>query len=119
MKFDLMVNSTASLINSTWERKAEASTTKELALFQFPYKNHLLMLSISVSFILFEGSFHKPTFLVMLQHIQARNHEFQLSRTEGKQNTHPGDKIDKIMSYIEALPAQMKKLKQKNFKFRL
>ena len=55
----------------------------------------------------------------MLQHIQARNHEFQLSRTEGKQNTHPGDKIDKIMSYVEALPAQMKKLKQKNFKFRL
>ena len=114
-----MVNSTASLINSTWERKAEASTMKELALFQFPYKKHLLMLSISVSFILFEVSFHKPTFLVMLQHIQARNHEFQLSRTEGKQNTHPGDKIDKIMSYIEALPAQMKKLKQKNFKFRL
>lgn len=32
MKFDLMVNSTASLINSTWERKAEASTMKELAL---------------------------------------------------------------------------------------
>lgn len=45
------------------------------------------MLSISVSsvsFILFEVPFQKPTFLVMLQHIQARNHEFQLSRTEGK-----------------------------------
>ena len=82
-----MVNSTASLINSTWERKAEASTMKELALFKFPYKKHLLMLSISVSsvsFILFEVPFQKPTFLVMLQHIQARNHEFQLSRTEGK-----------------------------------
>ena len=32
-EIDLMVNSTTSLINSTWERKAEASTTKELALF--------------------------------------------------------------------------------------